>query len=47
MFAVCRVLCAVRRPRFYFQGSLALCETYVRGALFRPIELAVIAAQSY
>src|SRR5258708_3867365 len=46
MFAVCRVLRAVRSPRFYFQGSLALCETYVRVALFRPVELAVIAAQS-
>ena len=46
MFAMCHVLRAVRRPRFYFQGSLALYETYVRVALFRPVEMAVIAAQS-
>jgi hypothetical protein len=44
MFAVCRILCAVRRPRFYFHGSLALCETYLRVALFGSVEMAVITA---
>jgi|SRR5580698_10076036 hypothetical protein len=46
MFTVCHVLCAIWSPRLHFQGSLALCEAYISVALPRPVEMAVVAAQS-